>query len=78
MFISRVGSDVHGDYILKAMGFRSTRNTSAVYIHGLRKGYPIDVTLYHAQKFAGKVIGLRGATTPNLLSDIYRFSSVLM
>lgn len=36
---------------------------SAVYIHGLRAGWPIDVTLYHAQQFAGKVIGLRGATT---------------
>ena len=36
---------------------------SAVYIHGLRAGWPIDVTLRHAQKFASKIIGLRGATT---------------
>jgi fructokinase len=36
---------------------------SAVYIHGLRNCWPTDVTLHHAQKFAGKVIGLRGATT---------------
>lgn len=36
---------------------------SAVYIHGLRIGWPIDVTLQHAQGFASKVIGLRGATT---------------
>lgn len=36
---------------------------SAVYIHGLRAGWPITETLYHAQQFASKVIGLRGATT---------------
>ncbi|MEA1922124.1 MAG: carbohydrate kinase [Pseudomonadota bacterium] len=36
---------------------------SAVYIHGLRAGWPLDATLYHAQQFASKVIGLRGATT---------------
>ena len=36
---------------------------SSVYIHGLRVGWPIDVNLQHAQLFASKVIGLRGATT---------------
>lgn len=39
---------------------------SAVYIHGLRAGWPIDLNLRHAQQFAGKVIGLRGATTSDL------------
>lgn len=36
---------------------------SAVYIHGLRAGWPTAVTLHYAQQFAGQVIGLRGATT---------------
>ena len=36
---------------------------SAVYIHGLRVGWPIETSLYHAQLFASKIIGLRGATT---------------
>jgi fructokinase len=36
---------------------------SAVYIHGLRAGWPITLTLRRAQQFAGQVIGLRGATT---------------
>ena len=36
---------------------------SALYIHGLRCQWPIDVALRHAQDFAGRVIGLRGATT---------------
>jgi fructokinase len=36
---------------------------SAVYIHGLLHGWPIDKILQHAQHFAGRVIGLRGATT---------------
>ena len=35
---------------------------SALFIHGLRAGWPILKTLTVAQKFAGKVIGLRGAT----------------
>lgn len=39
---------------------------SAVYIHGLRAGWPIDLNLHHAQHFASKVIGLRGATTNDL------------
>ncbi|MFT5700074.1 MAG: fructokinase [Desulforhopalus sp.] len=39
---------------------------SSVYIHGLLAGWPIDVNLYYAQQFAGKVIGLRGATTTDL------------
>ena len=39
---------------------------SAVYIHGLRAGWPIDLNLRHAQQFASKVIGLRGATTTDL------------
>jgi len=38
---------------------------SSVYIHGLRAGWPVDVNLHRAQQFAGKVIGLRGATTTN-------------
>ncbi len=36
---------------------------SAVYIHGLFSGWPIEETLRIAQRFALKVIGLRGATT---------------
>lgn len=36
---------------------------SAVYIHGLCSGWSIDKTLQQAQCFAGRVIGLRGATT---------------
>ncbi|NOR70486.1 MAG: carbohydrate kinase [Methylomarinum sp.] len=35
---------------------------SALFIHGLRAGWPIVKTLSVAQRFAGKVIGLRGAT----------------
>lgn len=34
---------------------------SALYIHGLRSGWPIEKTLTVAQRFAAKVIGLRGA-----------------
>ncbi len=36
---------------------------SAVYIYGLRAGWPITTILANAQKFASKVIGVRGATT---------------
>jgi fructokinase len=36
---------------------------SAVYIHGLRAGWPIAATLAAAQHFASQVVGLRGATT---------------
>ena len=36
---------------------------SALFIHGLRSGWPIEETLTVAQQFAVKVIGLRGATT---------------
>jgi fructokinase len=36
---------------------------SSVYIHGLRTGWPVELNLQRAQEFAGKVIGLRGATT---------------
>jgi len=36
---------------------------SAVYLHGLLAGWSIPETLDAAQRFAGKVIGLRGATT---------------
>lgn len=43
---------------------------SAVYIHGLQAGWPIDVNLHHAQQFASKVIGLRGATTED--SNFYQ------
>lgn len=39
---------------------------SAVYIHGLLAGLPIDINLHNAQQFASKVIGLRGATTADL------------
>ncbi len=39
---------------------------SAVYLHGLLAGWPIARTLYCAQAFASKVIGLRGATTTDL------------
>jgi len=36
---------------------------SALFIHGLRAGWPIAKTLTVAQEFAAKVISLRGATT---------------
>lgn len=39
---------------------------SAVYIHGLLAGLPVDINLRNAQQFASKVIGLRGATTADL------------
>lgn len=39
---------------------------SAVYIHGLLAGLPVDVNLHHAQQFASQVIGLRGAITEDL------------
>ncbi|MFT5727451.1 MAG: fructokinase [Desulforhopalus sp.] len=39
---------------------------SSVYIHGLRACWPVDKNLHRAQQFAGKVIGLRGATTTDL------------
>ena len=35
---------------------------SALFIHGLRAGWPIIKTLNVAQQFAAKVLGLRGAT----------------
>jgi len=43
---------------------------SAVYLHGLLAGWPLAVTLAAAQKFAGKVVALRGATTTD--PDFYR------
>ena len=43
---------------------------SALFIHGLRAGWPIVKTLTIAQQFAGKVIGLRGATATE--PDFYR------
>ncbi|ACN15521.1 PfkB2 [Desulforapulum autotrophicum HRM2] len=39
---------------------------SAVYIHGILADLPVDLNLRYAQQFAGKVIGLRGATTDDL------------
>ena len=36
---------------------------SAIYIHGLRAGWPISTTLANAQKLASKVVGIRGAIT---------------
>lgn len=35
---------------------------SALFIHGLKAGWPIDETLSAAQQFAAKVVGLPGAT----------------
>jgi fructokinase len=43
---------------------------SAIYIHGLMLGRSIPKTLSVAQRFAGKVLGLRGATTTD--STFYR------
>lgn len=43
---------------------------TAIYIHGLRAGWSIPRTLEVAQRFAGKVIGLRGATTTD--PEFYR------
>lgn len=36
---------------------------TAMYVHGVMQGWSIPKTLSRAQRFAGKVIGLRGATT---------------
>lgn len=36
---------------------------SAVYLHGILAGWSIPATLTAAQRFASKVVGLRGATT---------------
>lgn len=43
---------------------------TAVYLHGLLAGWPIPRMLALGQRFAGRVIGLRGATTTEL--DFYR------
>lgn len=43
---------------------------TAVYIHGLRAGWSVTGTLEAAQRFAGKIIALRGATTTNV--DFYQ------
>lgn len=43
---------------------------SALFIHGLRAGWPIVKTLTVAQQFAAKVIGLRGAMSTE--QDFYR------
>ncbi|WP_319549897.1 carbohydrate kinase [Desulfogranum marinum] len=40
---------------------------SAVYIHGLLAGWPVAERLRQAQRFAGMIIGLRGATTTDPL-----------
>lgn len=40
---------------------------SAMYIHGVRSGWSIPDTLCIAQHFAGKVLGIRGATTTDQL-----------
>lgn len=40
---------------------------SAMYIHGLLSGWSIPDTLCVAQRFAGKVLGIRGATTTDHL-----------
>ncbi|BHH83633.1 carbohydrate kinase family protein [Desulforhopalus sp. 52FAK] len=39
---------------------------SSMYIHGLQKRLSVDSNLQQAQKFAGKVVGLRGGTTSDL------------
>lgn len=36
---------------------------SAMYLHGLLAGWPVQKTLLQAQQFASKVIGLRGAVS---------------
>ena len=43
---------------------------SAVYLHGLLAGWNLPTTLDAAQRFAGKVIGLRGATSTD--ASFYR------
>ncbi|WP_319380223.1 PfkB family carbohydrate kinase [Thiomicrorhabdus sp.] len=42
---------------------------TAVYIHGLLRNWPLKKILEQAQSFAGRVIGLRGATCDNV--DFY-------
>jgi len=51
---------------------------SAVYIHGLRAGWPITTTLANAQRLASKVIGIHGATTTDaaFYKDFVTFHSV--
>lgn len=43
---------------------------TSVYLHGLLNEWPIAETLDFAQQFASKIIGLRGATTPD--KDFYQ------
>jgi len=43
---------------------------SAVYLHGLRAGWPVASILEAATGFAGRVVGLRGATTDD--PEFYR------
>ena len=45
---------------------------SALYLHGLLAGWPIEEIGKRAQRFAGKVIGLRGAITtdPHFYRDV--------
>lgn len=65
--IRTAAGDVHSLVPEKALHLVDTVGAgdafSAVYIHGLRSGWPVAVNLHHAQQFASKVIGLRGATT---------------
>ena len=56
------------DHIVDTVG--AGDGFSALYIHGLRKGWPIEEILRKAQIFASKVIGIRGATTNE--KDFYR------
>lgn len=42
---------------------------SAIYLHGLKRGWDIDRILSHAQRFAGQIIRLRGAISESL--DFY-------
>ncbi len=43
---------------------------TAIYMHGLMKQWPTQQTLAMAQRFAGKVIGIRGATPDSV--DFYQ------
>lgn len=49
---------------------------SALYIHGLRSGWSVVKSLGNAQKFASRIIGIRGATTTD--STFYEEFSALI
>lgn len=65
--VCTAGGEFHGATPKRPQRFVDTVGAgdafTAVYIHGLLAGWSIPQTLEVAQRFSGRVIGLRGATT---------------